>query len=243
MGEGGNPPPNPTIASVGVSCTPSSILITQTSTCTPTVTGTGNFSSSVTWSVSPASIGSVSGAGVYTPAVAGTATITATSTQDTMKHGDGLITAANTTALAISIIDLPTGTAGAVTVTDSNGQKTQVTDSEIISAIPGSYTVAAASVSAGSSTYFAKRPSQTVTVASGSPTAVTVDYYNVIPQTTKVLDSTGVQGLQISSDGTTLTINSAMLSLSRLWQEMSWLFLQPPPAAWLRKGCCAKSLL
>ena len=206
---GGGGGSSPTITSVSVSCTPSTILITQTSTCTPTVTGTGNYSSSVAWSVSPAGIGSVSSAGVFTPAAAGTATIIATSTEDTTKSGNGSITAANTTALAISITDLPAGTPGAVTVTDPNGNKTQVTASEIITAIPGSYTVAAAAVSVGSSTYIAKLLTQTVTVVSGSPTAITVDYYNVIPQTTKVLDSTGIQGLQISSDGTTLTINGA----------------------------------
>jgi len=199
----------PTITSVNVSCLPSSILITQTSTCTPTVTGTGNYSSSVTWSASPSNLGSVNSAGVFTPAAAGSATITATSTQDSTKSGNGSISAANTTALAISITDLPAGTSGAVTLTDPNGQKTQVTASEIITAIPGTYTVAAASVSAGSSTYIAKLQTQTVTVVSGSPTAVAIDYYNVIPLTTKVLDSTGMAGLQISTDGTTLTINSA----------------------------------
>jgi len=208
-GSGSTQPPPPTISGVTVACTPTSILITQTSTCTPTVTGTGNYSSSVTWSVSPSTIGTVSSAGVFTPAVAGTATITATSTQDATKSGNGLITASNTTALAISITDLPSGTPGAVTLTDPTGQQTQVTASEIITAIPGNYAVAAASVSTGSSTYVAKLQTQTITVLSGSPTAVTVDYYNVIPQTTKVLDSTGVQGLQISSDGTTLTINAA----------------------------------
>jgi Bacterial Ig-like domain (group 2) len=205
----GTQPSSPTITSVSVSCTPSSILITQTATCTSIVAGTGNYISSVNWSVSPSNIGTISSAGVFTPAAAGTATITAASTQDTTKSGNTSISAANTTALAISIVDLPAGTPGAVTVTDPNGQKTQVTGSEIITAMPGSYTVAAASVTIDSSAYIAKQQVQTVQVASGSPTAVTVDYYNVIPQTTKVLDSAGMQGIQISSDGTTLTISAA----------------------------------
>jgi uncharacterized repeat protein (TIGR03803 family) len=208
-GTGGTQPPPPTITSVSVSCTPSSIIITQTATCASTVAGTGNFNSSVTWSVSPANIGSVSSAGIFTPTAAGAATITATSSQDATKSGNGSITAANTTALAISIIDLPSGIPGAVTLTDPNGQKTQATASEIIAAVPGSYTFTAASVSTGSSTYIAKLATQTVTVVSGSPTPVSIDYYNVIPQTTKVLDSSGMQGLQISSDDTTLTINGA----------------------------------
>ena len=208
-GGGSTPPPTPTITSVSVSCTPSSILITQNSACTSTVSGTGDYSSAVTWSVSPSNIGSITSAGLFTPAAAGTATITATSTQDTTKSGAGSITATNTTALAISIIDLPAGTVGAVTVTDPNGNQTSVTASVIIAAIPGNYTVTAEAVPVSSSTYYAKLPTQTVQIATGNPTAVTVDYYDVIPNTTKILDSLGMQGLQISSDGTTLTINAA----------------------------------
>jgi hypothetical protein len=91
---GGTPPSSPTITSVSVACSPASIQTTQTSTCTSTVAGTGSFSSSVTWSVSPASIGAVSGAGVLTPVASGTATVTATSTQDTTKSGGATVTVA-----------------------------------------------------------------------------------------------------------------------------------------------------
>lgn len=204
---GGGGSTTPTITSVTASCSPASIPITQTSTCAPTVSGTGNYSSSVTWSVSPSSVGSISSAGVFTPAAAGTATITATSTQDATKSGTSSITATNTTALAISIIDLPAGIAGAVTVTDPNGQQTQVTASEIIPAIPGTYSIAAASITSAASTFVATLPIQTAQTTSGMATSVDVDYYDVIPSTTKVLDSAGVQSLQISTDGTTLTIS------------------------------------
>jgi len=90
------PPAAPvsTITAVSVACYPASILTTQTSTCTPTVTGTGSFSTSVTWSVSPTSIGMVSSTGLFTPAGAGTATITATSTQDPTKSGNAMVTVA-----------------------------------------------------------------------------------------------------------------------------------------------------
>lgn len=94
-------------------------------------------------------------------------------------------------------------------MTDPNGQKIDVTGSQIMAAIPGSYTVAAASVLVAAGAYIAKQQSQTVQVAPGTPTAVTVDYYDVLPRTTKVLDTTGTQGIQISSDGATLTISSA----------------------------------
>ena len=91
-GNGGAPPVPPTITSVTVSCSPTAIHTNQTSTCTPSVNGTGSFSSSVTWSVSPTSIGAVSGSGVFTPGSLGTATITATSTEDSTKSGSATVT-------------------------------------------------------------------------------------------------------------------------------------------------------
>lgn len=95
-----------TITSVAVNCSPSSIPIGQTSTCSPTVTGTGSYGGSVTWSVSPSGIGSLSSGGVFTAAVAGTATIAATATQDTTKSGMASITiipAAGTPLPAVTI--------------------------------------------------------------------------------------------------------------------------------------------
>ena len=58
------------------------------------MTGTGPYSSAVAWSVSPAGIGAVSNAGVFTPAATGTATIIATSTQDSTKSGSATVTVA-----------------------------------------------------------------------------------------------------------------------------------------------------
>ncbi len=84
-----------TITSVSASCSPSSILTNQTSTCTPAVSGTGSYSSAVTWTVSPASIGMVNGSGVFTPAGTGTATLTATSAEDTAKSGNTTVTVGN----------------------------------------------------------------------------------------------------------------------------------------------------
>jgi lysophospholipase L1-like esterase len=52
------------------------------------VAGTGAYASTVTWSVSLASAGTISAAGLFTAgSTVGTATITATSTQDTTKSG------------------------------------------------------------------------------------------------------------------------------------------------------------
>ena len=110
-GGGGTPPVSPTITSVSVSCSPTSILTTQTSTCTPTVNGTGSFSSSVTWSVSPTSMGTVTSAGVFTPAGTGTATIIATSTEDSTKSGSTPIAVTNPQP-AITSLSPTSATAG-----------------------------------------------------------------------------------------------------------------------------------
>lgn len=97
-----NPPAGqPTITAVTASCTPISVQISQTSQCTSTVTGTGAFSSTVTWSVGGvaggnATVGTISAAGVYTaPAAVPTpnpVTVTATSTQDPTKSGSASVT-------------------------------------------------------------------------------------------------------------------------------------------------------
>lgn len=84
-----------TIISVSVSCSPSSIQVNQTSKCSASVAGTGNYSSLVTWSVNN---GNIDQNGNYTaPASATTVTVTATSNQDSTKYGTASI-AVGTTA-------------------------------------------------------------------------------------------------------------------------------------------------
>ncbi len=92
---GGN---TPTITSVTASCTPSTVTSGQTSQCSAMVSGTGNFSSAVTWS---ANAGQISSAGSLTaPIVSGSTsvTVTATSTQDTSKAGTATETVTPTAA-------------------------------------------------------------------------------------------------------------------------------------------------
>ena len=84
-----------------------------------------------------------------------------------------------------------------------------LTASQIIDPMPGTYTIAAAPVVVGNSTYHATLSAQTITVASGIGATATVDYFNIIPNTTKILDQTGAQSLIVSADGSTLTISSA----------------------------------
>lgn len=82
--------PPATITAVGVSCSPTSIQVGQTSKCTASVTGTGAFSSAVTWSVDD---GSINESGNYTASGSpGVANVQATSVQDTTKSGSASIT-------------------------------------------------------------------------------------------------------------------------------------------------------
>ena len=79
----------PTITSVLVTCSPTTVNISATSQCTAAVQGTGSYSSAVMWS---ASGGMINSSGLFTaPASAGTVTVTATSTQDTTKAGTAAI--------------------------------------------------------------------------------------------------------------------------------------------------------
>ena len=195
-----------TITSISVVCSPSAILMSQTSTCAATVQGTGAYDSTVTWT---ATDGTITSSGAFTPTSSGTATITATSAQDTTKSGTASIAVATPTALVITITDLPTGALANVTATDPDGQQTKLTSSQIINAIPGTYTLTAGPVVVGTSTYSATAITQTATVTSGNATTATVDYKNAVPATTKVLDSAAETSLAISSDGLTLTMSAS----------------------------------
>ena len=93
------PPPSPTITAITVSCVATSLQTGQTSQCSAAVSGTGSYSSSVTWS---ATSGTISSSGLYTapstaPA-AGSDNVKATSTEDPTKLGSAkiAITAPNT---------------------------------------------------------------------------------------------------------------------------------------------------
>jgi len=93
--------PVATISGVAVTCNPVSIEIWETSQCTATVTGTGSYSSAVTWSAGGvqggnSTVGTISTTGLYTApsAVPSTnpVTITAVSTADTTKSGSSTLT-------------------------------------------------------------------------------------------------------------------------------------------------------
>jgi hypothetical protein len=89
---------NGTITSVTPTCSPSTVSSGQTSQCSASVMGTGNFSSAVTWSTNG---GQVSASGLLTaPIVSGneSVTVTATSTQNTSMSGTATDTVMPTAA-------------------------------------------------------------------------------------------------------------------------------------------------
>ncbi len=91
-GGGSNNNNTSSITAVSVSCSPTTVTPNQTSQCSATVSGTGNFSSGVAWT---ASAGSINASGLFT--APGTdavtmVTITATSTQDSTKFGSTVVT-------------------------------------------------------------------------------------------------------------------------------------------------------
>jgi hypothetical protein len=269
------------------------------------VKGTGNYNPAVSWRVSsessksllPASIGTINSSGVFSPGNAGTATITATSTQDSTKSGSATVSldypapaltsispasipvsnaavtitlagtnftpasvamengvALSTTyvsstilratlpasakqnggtlnisvttpspgggqtgavplqvlagELAISVIDLPPATSAAILVTGPPGFATQLTGSQTLQNLaPGTYTVTASSVHSGTYSYQPVAASTSATVTNGSATSATVDYYNVLPDTTKILDAAGLASLSLAADQSTLIIS------------------------------------
>jgi hypothetical protein len=91
-----------TITAVTVLCTPASVQSGQTSSCTATVTGTGSFSTVVSWG---ASDGTIDANGVFTAQAVNTSTtvsINASSVQDSTKVGNATITVTPVTAITVT---------------------------------------------------------------------------------------------------------------------------------------------
>lgn len=101
-GSSSTPPPNnlPSITAVVVSCSAGAVITGQTLQCSATVTGTGNFSSEVTWSTTA---GTVSAGVLTAPATAGPVTITATSVADPTKHGTFVVTVTTPSVTSVSV--------------------------------------------------------------------------------------------------------------------------------------------
>jgi uncharacterized protein (TIGR03437 family) len=146
---------------------------------------------------------------VFVPATisAGDATVVATLNSVTSNTAMLSVGAPSSTgSLQISIAGLPNGVAGNVSITSSADFSAVVTTDETLQLVPGSYTIVANSIPAGSVSYGAFPVQQSVNVLAGGVSPVQVSYSAVIPNTTMVLDQQGIQGLSISADGSTLTI-------------------------------------
>jgi len=90
MGGTGSGTGNGTVTAVAVNCSPAAIAPGATSQCSATVSGTGSYSSAVSWTTNS---GTISTTGLLTAAgAAGTATVTATSTETASISGSVLIT-------------------------------------------------------------------------------------------------------------------------------------------------------
>jgi len=132
----------PTITAVTLTCTPASILTTQTSSCVPIVTGSGNFNSQVNLTASSGKLSATKvNSGtivVFTPAVAGSAVITAVAAQDATKLARATVIA-TTPILAVNATSIAFGTVA---------QNTTVTQPLTLSSIgSAAVTVSAASIS------------------------------------------------------------------------------------------------
>lgn len=93
------------VTAVSVSCSPTMIDSSGTSTCSAVVSGTGDYSPSVTWA---ASAGSITSAGLFAaPPVSSimSVTVTATSTQDASRSGSATVTV-NPTTVAHNVLPL-----------------------------------------------------------------------------------------------------------------------------------------
>jgi hypothetical protein len=180
-GGGGSSSSTSTITVVGASCNPTTINALGTSQCTASVSGTGSFSSTVTWTAS--GNGTINSSGLFTASTVpftSQVTITATSTQDTTRLGTTVITVATAGAVTgVMATCAPTTiqggqlTACTATVNGTGGFSPNVTwkaSSGIINPITGVYsntTPGTYTVTATSQQDTTKTANVTVTVVNG----------------------------------------------------------------------------
>jgi len=123
-------------------------------------------------------------------------------------------------SLAIAVSGLPTGTNAALTITGPNNFSQSATGATTISVAPGSYTVAAAQVTSGTTRYNATVTGSPATVTSSATANVTVAY-SVAANPTVILSGSIAANRTLTADtnyvlrgfvyvnsGATLTINA-----------------------------------
>ncbi len=201
--------PAPTVSFVS----PTSAAINSSGT-PITVTGTGFV---------PLSIISLNGTPLTTSYVSATSLTAQIPASAESSSGTLAITVANPTpgggpsnaapfqvvagTLSISVADLPGGANAAISVSGPGGYSSQVTGSQTLQNLSyGSYTITASSVHFGTNTYLPVTASTTVNIPNGTVVDAKVDYYNVMADTTKTLDTTGLSSLLLGADNSTLII-------------------------------------
>ncbi len=103
---------------------------------------------------------------------------------------------ASTGALSLSVVGLPSGTAGAITVTGPSSYSQAVTATGTLSNLaPGTYTITAQAVTSGGTTYNPAASSQTVAVTAGATATKSVSYSAAAPTTgTLAVSVSGLPG-------------------------------------------------
>lgn len=155
-----------------------------------TVTGPGGFSQVLTatqtlaglptgsYQVAAASV--VVGGTTYAPTPGNQSAVVATGTTTTVAVGY----APTTGAMDVTITGLPGGVPGSVVLSGPGGATHPVTTSQMVTGLaPGAWTVNAATVSSGGSTFAPAPTTQGVTVAAGGTAPVSVTYALVPPAT------------------------------------------------------------
>ncbi len=212
---GGSSSTTSTITLVGASCNPTSITSGQTSQCTSSVSGTGNFSSVVTWTAS--------GNGTITPAggvfTAETVpfttqvTITATSTQDSTKTGSTVITV-QTSGTVTSVV----ATCSPTTI--QSGQQT-----------------ACSAVVNGSGNF---SPNVTWTASSGTINPITGVYSNTTPGTYTITASSQ-QNTAVTGTATVTVVSSVEQHAADHGRWRSSCLGSVEPAPGVRQWCFCHS--
>lgn len=109
-------------------------------------------------------------------------------------------------SLQVNISSLPAGVLANVMVTGPNGLSTHLGSSQTVVGGSGLYTVNSAGVAAGTNTFYPTVAQQSVSISIGATSTISVDYHTIIPNTTKVLDAQGSQGLILSPAGNSITL-------------------------------------
>lgn len=195
-------PSGPTVTSLAVS--PADVNVGQQLQMTATATYSDGSHQVVTpesWSSSNASVASITSSGVVAGVAHGQSTISATFSG---VSGSGALSVHGGTLS----VDLSGAVTGSVAIS-GNGFTADVSSSQSIAVPPGTFTVVGNPATDSTNRYFPSISAPSVSIADGGSASVTVDYSTVIPNTTKVLDSTGLASLVVASDLSSITFSSS----------------------------------